>query len=120
MLAEIGLFQVVLSQQILTECNRVLQKKLPSALPTFTQLLTYIQPEVVPDPLTNEWQRWTSIIETADAPILAAAIGAKVDRLLSLNTKDFTAVVGAQSGLTIQTSGEFIQDIRTVITTGLS
>jgi len=35
--------------------------------------------------------------------------------LLTLNTKDFTPEVSAQSGLLIQTPSEFIQQIRALI-----
>ncbi len=50
-------------------------------------------------------------IEPKDAPILAAAAIGKVNRLLTLNTKDFTSQVSAQSGLLIQTPSEFIQEV---------
>jgi predicted nucleic acid-binding protein len=59
-----------------------------------------------------------NIIEAKDAPILAAALLAKVDRLLTLNTKDFTKEVARQTAITIQTPSEFIQEIREVITQG--
>lgn len=81
-IAEIGLFKLVVSQQVLEECERNLNKKLPAALPIFTQLLAAIDPEIVPNPPLSESARWTSIIEAKDAPILAAAVLAKVDRLL--------------------------------------
>jgi len=42
-----------------------------------------------------------------------------VDRLLSLNTKDFTAEVSFQSGLIIQTPAEFIREIREIVEKGL-
>ena len=44
---------------------------------------------------------------------------AKVDRLLSLNTKDFTAEVGIESGLIIQTPAEFVREIREIVQRGL-
>ena len=119
-LAEIGLFKLILCRQILDECDRNLRKKLPAALPIFAQLLAAINPEIAPDPPQAECVRWESIIEAKDAPILAAAVLARPDRLLSLNTKDFTPQVAAQSGLIIQTPGEFIQEIRSLVDTGLA
>lgn len=114
-MAEIGLFKLIVSRQVLAECERNLRKKLPRTLPIFAELLTAIELEIVPDPSLAESQKWEPIIEAKDAPILAAAIEAKAERLLSLNTKDFTAEVARQSGLIIQTPDEFIQAIREII-----
>jgi len=54
--------------------------------------------------------------EAKDAPILASAILAQVDRLLTLNTKDFTPKVAQAGGVIIQTPSEFVREIRTIIT----
>lgn len=118
-MAEIGLFKLVVSQQVLEECDRNLNKKLPAALPIFTQLLAAIDPEIVPNPPLSESERWTTIIEAKDAPILAAAVLAKVDRMLSLNTKDFTPEVAMQSGLIIQTPADFVREIRAIVERGM-
>lgn len=71
--------------------------------------------EIAPDPPAAETARWMGIIEAKDAPILATAVLAGVDRFLTLNTKDFTPEVAAQSGLLIQTPGEFMMNIRAII-----
>ncbi|NJK69965.1 MAG: PIN domain-containing protein [Microcoleus sp. SU_5_3] len=118
-MAEIGLFKLVVSQQVLDECDRNLRKKLPAALPIFTQLLADINPEFQPDPSLEESLRWVDIIEAKDTPILAVAVLANVDRLLSLNTKDFTAEVAARSRLIIQTPAEFVREIREIVEEGL-
>ncbi|VXD24045.1 conserved hypothetical protein [Planktothrix serta PCC 8927] len=118
-MAEIGLFKLVVSEQVLKECDRNFRKKLPAALPIFTQLLTAINPEIQPDPSPEESARWITIIEAKDTPILASAVLANVDRLLSLNTKDFTAEVAIGSGLIIQTPAEFIREIREIVEKGL-
>ncbi|MFB2836411.1 putative toxin-antitoxin system toxin component, PIN family [Floridanema evergladense] len=116
-MAEIGLFKLVVSQQVLEECDRNLNKKLPAALPIFTQLLAAIDPEIVPNPSLSESERWTTIIEAKDTPILAAAVLAKVDRMLSLNTKDFTPAT--QSNLIIQTPADFVREIRAIVERGM-
>jgi predicted nucleic acid-binding protein len=118
-MAEIGLFKLVLSQQVLNECERNLRKKLPAALTTFAELLATIGPEILTDPPPEESARWESIIEAKDAPILAAAVLAAPDRLLTLDVKDFTPEVAAQTGLIIQTPGDFLQEIRGIIEKGL-
>ncbi len=118
-MAEIGFFKLLVSRQVLDECDRNLRKKLPAALPIFAELLVAIGPEILPDPPQEESAQWETIIEAKDAPILAAAVLAKTDRLLTLNTKDFTSEVAAQSGLIIQTPGDFAQEIRQIVTQGL-
>jgi len=118
-LADLGFFKLVISPLVLEESRRNIAKKLPAFMPVFTDLIATIQPQVVVNPSVEECQRWITIIEAKDAPIIAAAISAKVNRLLTLNTKDFTAEVAARTGLIIQTPGEFIQDIRGIITEGL-
>lgn len=45
-MAEIGLFKLVVSEQVLEECDRNLRKKIPAALPIFTQLIATINPEI--------------------------------------------------------------------------
>ncbi|MGD9100172.1 MAG: PIN domain-containing protein [Anaerolineae bacterium] len=118
-MAEIGLFKLVLSRQVLDECERNLGKKLPVALPVFAELLAHINPEILPDPPPEESAQWEAIIEPKDAPILATAVNTAADRLLTLDVKDFTPEVAAQSGLVIQTPGDFVQEIRGIIEKGL-
>ncbi len=70
----------------------------------------------MPNPAIADVVNWETIIEPKDSPILAAALLAQCDRLLSLNTKDFTPNVAQQSGLKLQTPSEFIQEIRSILT----
>ena len=118
-MAEIGLFKLLVSRQILDECDRNLRKKLPAAWPIFVELLATIVPEILPDPSPEESAQWETIIEAKDAPILAAAVLANADRLLTLNTKDFTPEVAVRSGLIVQTPGVFVQEIRKIVEKGL-
>jgi predicted nucleic acid-binding protein len=115
-MAEIGLFKILISEQVLEECQRNLHKKIPLALPIFNQLISQINPEILPNPSREQFLQYCKIIEEKDAPILASALLANADRLLSLNTKDFTPEVGKQTGIMIQTPSQFIQDIRSIIT----
>jgi predicted nucleic acid-binding protein len=88
-MAEIGLYRLVVCRQVLDETERNLRKKLPAALPVFAELMMAINPEVVPDPGPEEVVRWQSVIEPKDAPILAAAVAASPDCFLTLDVKDF-------------------------------
>jgi predicted nucleic acid-binding protein len=119
MLAEVGLFKLVVSRQVLDETERNLRKKLPRALPVFADIMARLNLDIVPDPPSEASAYWEAHIETKDAPILAAAIAAKADRLLTLNTKDFTSAVAEESGLIIQTPAEFMQTLRTLVSSAL-
>jgi predicted nucleic acid-binding protein len=119
MLAEVGLFKLVVCRQVLDEAERNIRHKLPNALKVFAELMAVLALEIIEDPEPAAWQEWQDVIETKDAPILAAAVSAQVDRLLTLNTKDFTAEVAAQSGLVIQTPAQFIVELRDIVTTEL-
>ena len=118
-MAEIGLYKLLISEQVLEECRRNLNKKLPKAIPIFDDLINNINVQILPNPSLEEFSVYIDIIEAKDAPILSAALLARADRLLSLNTKDFTQKVAERTGITIQTPSEFIQDIRSIVTQGL-
>ncbi len=49
-MAEICLFKIVVSEQVLEECQRNLYKKISLALPIFKQLISQINPEILPNP----------------------------------------------------------------------
>ncbi len=119
MLAEVGLFRLVVCRQILDEAERNLRQKLPRGLVFFAEMMAVLVLEIVDDPAPAIWQPWSALIEAKDAPILAAAVGAGVDRLLTLNTRDFTPEVAAKSGLIIQTPAVFITALRELVTAGL-
>ena len=114
-LAEVGLFRLVVCRQVLDEAERNLRKKLPRALPNFATQLAQLELEIASTPDDGACQQWTGLIEAKDAPILAAAILARVDRFVTLNTRDFTPAVASASGLVIQTPGELIAEIRRFI-----
>lgn len=119
MLAEAGLFQAVISRQVLDEVERNLRLKLPEALPLMADLLGHIPLEIVDDPHPDRFGRWLAHIETKDAPILEAAVAAEVDYLMTLNSRDFTPAVAMATGLTIVTPGQFVARIREIVSMGL-
>jgi predicted nucleic acid-binding protein len=119
-LAEVGLFQLVVSRQVLDEAERNLRKKLPRALPNFAAQMARLRLEIVPDPTPEEITPWTAMIHPGDAPILCAAVKASVNRFLTLNTRHFTPEVAAESGLLIQTPAQLMAELRDLVTKGLS
>jgi predicted nucleic acid-binding protein len=119
MMAEAGLFHVVVSRQVLDEAERNLRRKLPRGLPVFAEILGHIHLEIVDDPAPQSFARWLDCIEDKDAPIVEAAVTANVDYLLTLNSRDFTPTVADRSGLTIWTPAQFVERLREIVTGGL-
>ncbi|CUS03723.2 conserved protein of unknown function [Candidatus Promineifilum breve] len=119
MLAEAGMFRMVVSRQVLDEVERNLRNKLPQALPLMTELLGHIAPEIVDDPAEEAFERWLAHIEAKDAPILEAAIRAGVNYLVTLNSRDFTPQVASLSSLSIVSPSEMIERLRAIVTAGL-
>ena len=74
---------------------------------------------IFPDPSPEDTRPYEGIIEASDAVILCGAALASVDRLVTLNTKDFTQNVAEQSGVAIQTHAQFIEEVRKLVTAGL-
>ena len=101
------------------ETERNLRRKLPRGLPILAEILGDVHLEVVDDPAPQSFARWLDCIEAKDAPIVEAAAVANIDYLLTLNSRDFTPVVAARSGLTILAPSQFVERIREIITAGL-
>ncbi len=118
LMAEVGLFRAIVCKQVLDEAERNLRKKLPRALPNFAAQMARLRLEILPDPSPEDARPYEAIIEAPDAVILKAAVLASVDRLVTLNTRDFTQDVAKQCGIIIQTPAQFVEEIRQMIGDG--
>ncbi|MDP2675051.1 MAG: putative toxin-antitoxin system toxin component, PIN family [Dehalococcoidia bacterium] len=74
---------IVVSQLVVEELIRAIHRKLPDALPLLREFLLNTPPEVVPDPSADEIQRFAPDVNRSDAPVLAAAVNADADYLVS-------------------------------------
>lgn len=119
MLAEMGMFRMVVSRQVMDEVERNLRNKLPQGLPVMVEMLGYIAPEIVEDPPAEALARWQGHIEAKDMPVLEAAVTADVDFLVTLNSRDFTLKIASLSGVPVVSPGELIERIRESVTEGL-
>lgn len=118
-MAAAGLFVIVTSRYVLAEVERNMRQKFPSLFPAylgFMERLSYEEGE----PRLEEIEKWETIIERKDAPVLAAAVKAQPQRLITLDERHFTSGVAERSGLYICTPGEFIRELRVVIAGGIS
>ena len=83
-LAELGIIVPCISEDVVSEVLRNVQKKLPNCSTHFYALFKAL-PFKMADAAERDMEYAKSLINEKDAPILAAAIGENVDWLLSLD-----------------------------------
>lgn len=88
-LFEIGIVKLIVSRQVLVEADRNLTAKLPQLLDAYHDFLHRVNSEVVEDPDLEAVSRARQVIHHTDAPILAAAVAARIDYLITWNTRHF-------------------------------
>lgn len=112
-LCESGVVKAVMSRQVLVEADRNLSKLLPAVLPEYRAFLTHLSPLTLEDPSRTDIEKASTIIHQNDAPILAAAIDAGVDYLVTWNTRHFQKkAVRDYAQFPILTPGEFLEVFR--------
>ena len=104
-----GKLTVVISQQVLEEVVRTIKEKLPVVLPLLRKLLGSVSLEIIKAPTSEEIINWTQVIHPEDAAILAAAINARTDYLVT-GDKHFleNPDINERSGLIIVTPKQFL------------
>lgn len=81
-----GEFTIVISDLVLEETARNLSNKAPIALPALQLFLETLNPEVV-SPTKVLVLKTSNVVDLKDAPIVAGAIAAKADYLVSYDRK---------------------------------
>lgn len=108
-----GELMVVISQQVLEEVVRTIKKKLPGALPALRRLLVSITPEIGKDPSLEEVTHWAEVIYPDDAGVLAAAVAAQPDYLITGDKHFFeNPSIAGKSGLHIVTPAQFLECLK--------
>jgi predicted nucleic acid-binding protein len=105
---------IVLSRYVLTEAQRNLEDKAPQAVYAFNTLIDLLPLEMEADPAPSELQAAADYINLKDAPIIAAAVNAQVDYLVTLDQKHFIVdpAVAHRSGLNITTPDQLLAILR--------
>ena len=115
LLAEAGQVSITISEQVLTETERAVARKIPRALPDFREAIRATGLRIVRHPSPDEIEGYMDIIaHRADVPIVVAAIQSETDYLVTLNRRHFIddpAVVD-RSGLRIGTPGDALVWVR--------
>ena len=112
-LCEAGVVETLVSTQVLTEADRNLSEKLPGLVANYRLVIRSIAPTLVDDPSRADVSRLAGVIHSNDVPILAAAIAAEADYLVTWNTKHFhRQTVRRAVRFEIVTPGEFLLAFR--------
>ena len=90
-LAEDNAIQMVVSEEVIVEIDRVLSKKFPQLIHRSRELLKRLEPEIAPNPAQNQIKPFLHKLDDGDASILCAAHLAKVAAFVTWNTRDFMA-----------------------------
>lgn len=83
---------------------------MPAKMPSLVEFLLQHHPEICPDPRPEEVSRFAQVINNEDAPILAAAINAQVDYLVT-GDKHFLSKVDVlkETGVAVVSPSEFVE-----------
>lgn len=84
-----GNVRIVTNEYVIEEITRVLQQRYPDKLFHFRRLLDWSTAKIMPLPPTHIVKRYLNVINIEDAPILAGALIAKTNFLVTLDRKDF-------------------------------
>ncbi len=115
LLAEDTRITITVSEQVIAEVERNIARKIPTALAYARELLRQTNLVIVHDPDRTALKKHAGwISHPADLPILIAAVQAKTDFLVTLNTKHFIddPLVSQRSGLRIGTPGDALSWVR--------
>ena len=112
-LCEAGVVKALMSRQVLVEADRNISEKLPALQSEYRVFLKHLSPLIVEDPSKLAVEQACEIIHHNDAPILAAAIEASADDLVTWNTRHFQKkAVRDYARFPILTPGEFLEEFR--------
>jgi putative PIN family toxin of toxin-antitoxin system len=110
---------LTVSEQVITEVERNLARKVQLALPFAREIILHANIRILRDPPVEEVRKninWTN--HPADVAILVAANRAKVDFLATLDTRHFLSDPGVaqRSALKIGTPGDVLAWVRGELT----
>src|SRR5665213_1052698 len=88
-LVEVGVLEMVVSQEVIIEADRVLSAKFPELIQENRRLLKHLAPKIAPNPTKNHAKLFLERLPKADATILCSAHLAKVSLFITWNTRDF-------------------------------
>lgn len=107
-MAEITLVDALTSEQVITEAERNLAVKMPSALSAFRLLVDRCL-TVVPSPTLEQVQPYHGLAHPSDLPILVASVVHDCPWLVSFNVRHYQP---GHRAVVVLKPGEFVQRVR--------
>lgn len=99
---------IVVSQLVVDELIRAINRKLPGALPHLREFLLNTPPEIVPDPTAADVARLAGTVNFMDAPVLTAAVNAGADYLVSGDVAFLREARRLETSVTLVTPRELL------------
>ena len=90
-LAEAQAIRMVVSEEVITEMDRVVAEKFPALVQESRKFWKALTPELAPNPVAGQVEPFLQKLARGDATILCAARLAKVSAFVTGNTRDFMA-----------------------------
>lgn len=109
-LAELKLIIPFISEEVVSEVLRNVQKKLPNSSPHFYTLFRTLPFKII-DATESDLEYSKSLINEKDAFILAAARSGQVDWLLSLDKHFLSANLKGKTGFSIGSPKDFLNRV---------
>jgi len=106
-----ALFRIVISPTIFRQAGRNIRNKAHSeALTRFREAILSTMVRFIPDPDESEMDKWREFVVSEDLIIVAAAMKAKVDGLVTLDSAHLLSeVVKSRVSVPIHTPGSFLK-----------
>jgi len=106
--------ELVISEDVVVETRRNIERKVPELLDLVDRLLDAVDPEIVPSPSKKAVRIAEAYVAKKDAFIIAAAIDANVDFVATFDRQHLIdpPQVSSRSGLNIETPGTILNQLR--------
>ncbi|MDD2620154.1 MAG: putative toxin-antitoxin system toxin component, PIN family [Syntrophomonadaceae bacterium] len=111
-LAELRFLVPVISEQVVREVTRNVERKLPDYLSHYYQLFRLL-PFIMIEPDQESLERARELINPQDAGILASALSVRANWLISLD-KHFLALKNEELAIKIGSPRDFLEDVELV------
>jgi len=108
-LCELGLLKGTTCKQVIDECQKNIQDKLPQAEPIFDKIVACSM-EVLPNPIWSEINKYQDMAHRKDLPILTVALTIEADYLVTFDINDFYPDL--KLGLRVCKPTELLKEIR--------
>lgn len=111
-LCEVRILSGLTCRQVVAECRKNLQKKLPEAEPIFNEIVKRSL-KIKENPTLDKQTKYRQMAHPKDLPILTSAITNRADYLVTFNTKHYFP--DEEYNLAVLQPGEALQKIRLML-----